>query len=132
MAERQMPRPTNFALQGKSAFSNGNRPFLVPKGNTVPGRRLIELRREFGEEVGGSENLPAQGKHILHRLAHVSLELELLEAKSVSGTPIDPVHFIGLIKEQRKLLRDLDTFRPKPIETGSFDDHLDRTYGAAK
>jgi hypothetical protein len=91
----------------KAAITNGSRATIFGDGRSAGARRYRDLLSAFSADLG--EPLSAAADQVVRRLSQASVELELMEAASASGTAIDPVAFCTLVNVQRRLLKDLDT-----------------------
>lgn len=101
------PTPVTGPRKGRSRVSNGSQALIFGDGRSAGARRYRDLQAEFAAELGNAEALPPSSRQLVRRLAQVSVELELLEAKRASGDEIDPIAFVTLVNSQRRLFRDL-------------------------
>jgi hypothetical protein len=119
----------DHSRQARARVSNGKRLQLFGDGRSAGARRFRDLLRSFKDEFGNT----ASNEQSIRRLAQVSVELELLEAKRAADEAIDPVAFVTLVNAQRRLLRDLErqSVSRKPAPQKRLQEHLAARYGGA-
>jgi hypothetical protein len=97
-------------MKPRAAVTNGSRA-LLSDGRSAGARRYRDLLRSFADEAGGLPGLAASSEQIVRRLAQISVELELLEARRAEGQDIDPIAYCTLMNSQQRLLRSFEALK---------------------
>lgn len=130
---------TAVALQlkprARHPLSNGTRRFLFGDGRTRSARRQRDLEDSLSRPFGGFRNLDEGSKQLIRRIAFLSTQAETLEARAISGEPIDLLRHLELTKTIRMCLAKLELRHPTTTAVSpgqALDDHLAKLARGAK
>lgn len=98
----------------RSRVTNGTRLFLAGyDGRTAAGRRLRDLMIKFAEPFGSLAACDEHTRQLVRRVATLSLQAEIMEARAATGIHIDSARFAKVSNSIARLLRKLEA-REKP------------------
>jgi hypothetical protein len=126
-------RPRDLTLAKlQSALTNGSKLFLGDADETGPWcRRLRDLRFAYEADLGGAGNLSEGQRTIMHRLAMLALQCEMLETKFAKNdgqaSPTQLALYQRTANSMRRLIESLNIHRGR-IARDITDDVTDKNH----
>jgi hypothetical protein len=120
----------------RSAVTSGNTLFVLPvDGRTSEARRFRDIRNQLVADLGGDDMLGEGQRQLVRRVALLSWQCEMMEARAVVGEPLDLDQYGQLVDRLGRALQRIGLQRvARPAAPGSLEEHFSRppTFEAAE
>jgi len=121
-------RPSSARLAGVSAQSHTGSPLVLPfrgiNGNSLLARRYREVAVAIADDLGGPDKLSEPTKILVRQAASLTLQVESLQSKIVSGEDVDAEQLVRLSNVLGRTLQRLGLKRPVPPKAPSLAEYL--------